>query len=618
MKPSLEDQIRELSGPSVSEARKVVIKDNIFASIRLSQEVKNASLETEMSLTGKVQILERLKDFIESRNRRFSFFTFPAFRRQFAAGLLMMILVISGFSFVNVDTHVVFAAEFTQLTDVNGEVVVQRGGEKLDGYRGMQLYEQDKVFTSGNSLAVVRFFDDSVSRLYSETILKIDELKNYDSGLTSYVKVEVESGQVWSKVVSLVAENSAFIVKSNGISAEAKRGAFNLEVTNDKRVVVGVFNNEVKVTGEKFSDQVKVVSGQKIVASDQQLIAPKVFDLSSGEKDGKWAKNNLSDDKKYIVDVEDRLIVAKMESVGLKVDESVSLESSVREDALKFLTFDDINQHKLSLDLAEKKFVSAQIKLLESTLSDVERGEAEQAIEDFYLSVKTFYEFADSVATTDKNYADELRKYAQDKVLRQKKALSATLPDSPYYFAKDVIAKIELIGADGMALAKIKQNQAQDKLSTVEEIVNSGNLDLATKVLGDYQKDISDVITILDADKEANVEDKNEIIQNVKDNSVMLKTIDKSSDVKLVPEVIVPVEDSVSGVDKVSDDTQSKEDVKKDELSKDVEKEAEDKILDSKLNFNFQIKQNLDFSNLITDGPFGVQIQGDKPLDPLL
>lgn len=613
MKQSLEEKIRELGPPSLSEAGKERIKNSVFSSIRMTKEVRSVALETEVDVREKIMILERLREFVANSGSRFSF---SFFRRQFAASLLIMLLVVGGFSFVNVDTNVVFAAEFTQLVDVNGAVIVERDGKQIDGYKGMELYEKDKVLTNGNAFAVVRFFDDSISRLSPGTILKIEELNDLDSGVSSYVQIELEDGQVWSKVVSLVTENSAFVVKGDGIWAEAKKGAFNLLV-NKEKVELGVFSNEVKVTGEKFKDKLKVVTGQKLVTNKNQVLVPKVFDLPLSEKNGEWAKSNIADDQRYVVEVENRLIVAKMKSVGLEVNDDVLLENSVREDALKFLTFSDVDKQKLNLDLAEKKFVAAQIKLLEKDLSDADRAEAQQAIQDFYLVVREFYAFADDVATTDLDYGNELRKYAQDKVLKQKKLLSSTLPDSPYYFAKDVISKIELIGVEGVDLAKIKQDQAHDKLVTIEEVVNKGDLNLATQVLGDYQKDISDVITILDTEENVDLADKNEIIQNVKDSSVMLQSIDDASSVLKVPEVDVVVEEDSKDLDEktVAEIEAEKEDVI---IEEKVEVKDEDKLLDTTLNFNFQIKQNLDFSNLIIDGPFGVQIQGDKPLDPLL
>lgn len=622
MKQSLEDQIRDLGGPSLSEARKGAIKNAVFSSIKAMEDVKQVAMDTEMAFHDRVMLLERLREFMESRSRRFSFFSLALFRRQFAAALLILVMVMGGFSFVNVETDVVFAAEFTQLADVSGEVVIERKGESLDAYKGMQLYEKDKVYTRDNAEAAVRFFDDSVSRLSAQTVVEIDELKGSQFGVSSYVEIEVENGQVWSKVVNLVADDSAFVVKGNGLIAEAKKGAFNVSVNNDN-VELGVFSNEVKVTGEKFKDEVKVVTGQKLVTKKKYNFTPLVVSLPSSDKETKWAKDNLADDKQYIVEVENRLIAAKMESIGLEVDESVSLDNSVREDTLQFLTFNDVSQQKLALDLAEKRFVTAQLKLIEKGLDENDRIEAQKAIEDFYLAVKVFYDFAASVGATDKAYGEELRKYAQDKILTQKKLLSATLPDSPYYFAKDVIENIELIGVEGVELAKKKQNQAQDKLATVEEVVNNGDLNLATKVLEDYQQDISEVVTILDEGDDVNVEDKNEIIQNVKDDSVMLMAIDDAVDLKDLVEVEILDEPKQQEKEQLEEEGKESEE---NEVKQDSEEEpesgqsesTENKLLDSKLNLNFQIKQNLDFSNLIIDGPFGVQIQGDKPLDPLL
>lgn len=606
MTQDLEAKIRNLPAPMMSVEKKEAIKKSLFENIKLAQEVARVAQETKMQVDKRAMILERLMDLMESGRRRFGFFALPIFKKQFAAGFLVLVLVFSGVSFVNVDTKVVFASELTQLADMNGEVLVQRNGENIEATLGMELYEKDKIVTGEAAMAVVMFFDDSVSRLSPKTTMTIDQLNSKDS-VRSYVQIEVESGQVWSKVVNLVEEDSAFVVKGNGLSTRAQKGAFNVEVKNDK-VEVGVFNNEVNVSGEKFKDKFKVVTGQKVVAVNKQQVAPKVFSSTPAEKDGEWVKSNLKDDQKYIVEVENRLIAAKMKSVGLTVDETVSLEDSVRENTLKFLTFDDVDKQKMGLDLAEKKFISAQLKLLGKDLTDEEKAEANAAFQDFYAAVKDFYAFVETVATTDKEYAKELRKYAEDKVLQQKKALTVILPDSPYYGAKEVISQIELLGAGGSDLAKIKQNQAQDKLATMEEVINKGDIKLATQVLDDYQQDITDVISILDLGEDVDEEDKQEIVDSVADNSAMLKAINSVNlDVTDDEEATVDV-----GVeDDATVDTDEKEETTTDSTNDSL-------ILDPKLNFDFKLQQNLDFSNLIKDGPFGVQIQGDKPLDPLL
>lgn len=608
MTQDLEAKIRNLPAPMMSVEKKEAIKKSLFENIKLAQEVARVAQETKMQVDKRAMILERLMDLMENGRRRFGFFALPIFKKQFAAVFLVLVLVFSGVSFVNVDTKVVFASELTQLADMNGEVLVQRNGENIEATLGMELYEKDKIVTGEAAMAVVMFFDDSVSRLSPKTTMTIDQLNSKDS-VRSYVQIEVESGQVWSKVVNLVEEDSAFVVKGNGLSTRAQKGAFNVEVKNDK-VEVGVFNNEVNVSGEKFKDKFKVVTGQKVVAVNKQQVAPKVFSSTPAEKDGEWVKSNLKDDQKYIVEVENRLIAAKMKSVGLTVDETVSLEDSVRENTLKFLTFDDVDKQKMGLDLAEKKFISAQLKLLGKDLTDEEKAEANAAFQDFYAAVKDFYAFVETVATTDKEYAKELRKYAEDKVLQQKKALTVILPDSPYYGAKEVISQIELLGAGGSDLAKIKQNQAQDKLATMEEVINKGDIKLATQVLDDYQQDITDVISILDLGEDVDEEDKQEIVDSVADNSAMLKAINSVNlDVTVTDDEEATVDVGVE--DDATVDTDEKEETTTDSTNDSL-------ILDPKLNFDFKLQQNLDFSNLIKDGPFGVQIQGDKPLDPLL
>ena len=162
-----------------------------------------------------------------------------------------------------------------------------------------------------------------------------------------------------------------FVVEAMGVSTAAKKAAFNV-VVNNKKLEIGVFNHAVEV--ENAGEVETVVTGEKLVVGNG---SSKISELGRKEKNEIWITENLQDDREYLVKVEKQLLQAKRTAVGLEDAEDVSFGSSIKQDALLFVTFDDVKKKKIELDLAERDFMAAQIKLLELDLS--EEGKAQSS-----------------------------------------------------------------------------------------------------------------------------------------------------------------------------------------------------------------------------------------------
>jgi len=71
----------------------------------------------------------------------------------------------------------VYADTFTKLDYVEGDVSVERAGERLEVVPGMEIFEEDQIQTGENGLAVIKYFDDSISRLSADSKLLVSSLK---------------------------------------------------------------------------------------------------------------------------------------------------------------------------------------------------------------------------------------------------------------------------------------------------------------------------------------------------------------------------------------------------------------------------------------------------------
>ena len=569
----------------------------------LSEKVKLGAVQT-------AQLKEKVMEKIEQvPQKKFFFSNYFDLTKKLVSSALLVVLSFGMLSFLSVETYVVSAGTFTTLDSFKGNVSIQRAQSLMPASVGMALMENDKVVTGENGSAVIRYFDNSVSRMSNNTEVQINKLVSpNDNSVNTYVEVSLVEGQIWSRVMNLVESDSAFVVKANDVSAAAKKAAFNVSV-DDGKVEIGVFNHAVSIDAAGKTEQ--VLSGEKLVVNNGSR---DISQINVAEKDSGWVKENLQNDHVYLTQVEQRLIEAKRQAVGLDASGDVSYSNSLKEDALLFLTFDDVKKKKLDLDLAERNFVAAQVKLNDPDISAVDKSDAQAALQKFGDKLKGFYQMVAEVDHTDKTYAKELRDYADSKVLVQKKDLNMALPDSPNYLAKNILDDAQLVGTDNeVDKLRLRVDQAADKLATAEDAKDSGNSVLAGKAVDDYQKDITGVVTMIDnlpKNTPDTPEVKNELATKVSDNLDLLKAINVVPEQKVVElqEIVEPV----VAKDPTTDDTKKPDVV----VSAPVDPAAA--VSAPALGVKPATTTTPIDPTKVVDGPYGVQMQGDKPLPPLL
>lgn len=588
-------RLKACNKPYLDNDKKLAIRKNLMSKLDIQPHVREEF--SLYSLIGAIRLLaekiwiapaqramikEKLMETVESSaQKRFFWSNFFAFGRRALSAALIVFLVFGLFSFLNFNISVVNAATFTTLDAFSGDIHISRGGRFMSPANGMQILENDQLITGADGSAVIRYFDNSVTRLANDTEIVVNKLRRSGkNSFDSYVEVTLVDGRVWSRVVNLVETKASFVVKAKDIYASAKKAAFNVEVDSGK-LEIGVFNHAVDVSSDGKVE--RVISGEKLIVDNGST---KMKTSARTDKNTDWVKENLKNDREYLEEVEQQLLEAKRKSVGLDNSTDVSFETSLKEDAFLFLTIDDVKKKKMELDLAERNFVAAQVKLHDPNITPQEKIEAELLISGFADHVKDFYEVIDEVAHTDKAYSEELKIYVESKVLNQKKDLSVVLPDSPAYAAKKMLDEVELLSADTETeLVQLKVDQAADKLAIAEDVKERGDSELVSQIVDEYKQDMTGVSEMMDNLEEVKPEIKEEMEERMADNFDLLQVID-------VAPVIVEVTNVEPAVNEDDEDVAS-------------EVVAGD---DSKA----------DEPETVIDGPYGVEIKGDKPLPPLL
>jgi len=543
----LGESISRLSSPNLDIQRKKMLKQSVFSKLEnpskeympmslmaIVSYIKRIVEKTVIDSNKKVLIKERIIAKAENLQQRSFFWSnLFIFNKKLLSSAVVLALFFGMFSFVGIDTNIARAETFSSIDSFIGDVSCERNGKIVDVYKGMYVYENDKILTGKDSSVVIRYFDDSVSRLASNTKLILNKLKKTkDSIVNSYVEVALVSGEVWAKVINLVGDNAAFVVRANDVYAETQKAAFNVKVVNDQ-VEVKVFNRSVDVKKGERSD--KVISGQKALVSNKILVR----NISKEEKSKDWVTENLQKDKEYLLDTEKRLLVAKMKNMGINSKEDVKLNNSLSEDISVFLSLSDLEKQKKEFELAEKNFIAAQVKLTDPTLTDADKASISEAMKSFSGQVDRFYNTIKEVKYTDPKYAEELKQYVDNHVLVHKKDLSFVLPDSPVYQAREVLDEAVLAGVDSQSeLAKEKIEQLSDKVAAAEEVRNIGDAEAAKTVIDDSKQEMKDVQNLVEAISDESDVDVDELKGDVDELKNYISNVSEETDIQVEKDIM--------------------------------------------------------------------------------
>lgn len=589
---ALGENLKRVQKPRLAEARKLAMKSKMMNKLDLSliESLQHQGARFSLGMDVRARIKENVFALIEkAQQKRFIFANFFLFQKKFVASAILLFMGFTMFMFMGVETNVVYAHEFTRLDSFSGDVMVERDGEIIEVEEDMRIYEKDKIMTGEDGKATVWFFDDSVSRLSSDTEILIDILYRPEvSTVSSYVEVDLIDGSMWSKVLNLVEKKSSFVVQSEDIFTAAKKAAFNVS-TEEQDIEVDVYKNVVDVVTQ--SEVETVVSGQKAVMTQEKIV--KVEKIAQEQKDSQWVKENLDNDKVYVAGVEDRILAAKVESTGSEVADGFDSGNTLKEDTLLLFTFNDIKQKTMELDIAGNKLISADIKLNDNNISIEDKLEVEKAIDSYSERVVDYMNLVEEVRETDYEYAEELEQYVEDSIFSQKKNLSLVLPDSPSYEIKKAVGDLELLVADNVGEEVIvKSEQGLTKLSEVEDALEKGDTELALQIVDEYKLDVDDMIGVIDSIEIGDDESlKTELVNDIRDGMELLDEI----------KVVETSQEFVSDLDIV-----------------DIVVEFEDSTIEREIVQEVKEDEAVHMEPEVVELDYGVVIEGDKLLSPLL
>lgn len=369
------------------------------------------------------------------------------------------------FSFAVFQPLATFAKEATTLRVLHGNASIIRDGKTFSVSNEAVLFEGDIIQTGTSAEAVIRYFDNSFSRISGETKLQLRRLfkDQYDSGMI--VEVDLNAGKMWSRVFDLVSD-SQFTVRAQSLIASVyHRATFSVSAEKEQSSVQ-VFHNAVEVKTSEVSSAKPVTKGfQAVVALPNNTasvtakrVAASVEPLSLEKDERQWVEKNLAQDEQMIATTKTDIVQ----------------DAPLLDQTSLLLSFDPVEKSRVSFTVLNEKFADP------AATPEVK----EKIFTEILTLLSDIQAESQKMASTDPVKSQQLTALFSDISVFYKKEASPEMLSSLYetelHFAKDDHAR-------AVALTE----QAFAALSQGQDLSEQGKTEEAQKAFDSYRDSIA-------------------------------------------------------------------------------------------------------------------------------
>lgn len=237
--------------------------------------------------------------------------------------------------------------------DTNSYVVLVKWKVKINDYllkkeERKKLKVWDKVITWQNSACVIEWWDWSLTRLWENWKIEIQQLDVSKDLSKINLQFKLVDWKTWSNVVSFLWEDSYFKQNFEDIEAAVRWTIFDVNLTKD---YVYVANHEVKV--KKWNNQKTIKQNQAFSISKFSFINLQKF--IKNIKDKAWEDFNQKYDEKYFEDLQKNISKnINLEKINKLISENANYQELLSQyQKLNFIKADNSKLFEMKNKLKE-------------------------------------------------------------------------------------------------------------------------------------------------------------------------------------------------------------------------------------------------------------------------
>jgi hypothetical protein len=178
----------------------------------------------------------------------------------------------------------------------SGTVLIN--GQEVQNSGALQV--GDRIETQDQSGGEIIYFDNSISRLSSNTKVIINSLEsnNYDLG-QGKIALKIEEGRVWSKVEKRLSPEFNFEVTTNSVNATIRGSALDVFTDGQCRSSFVAAEHSAELTTNKTKKLINEGERAEVVSPDcpNETEGFKIAQLGTEELNSAWYQENLQIDQ---------------------------------------------------------------------------------------------------------------------------------------------------------------------------------------------------------------------------------------------------------------------------------------------------------------------------------
>ncbi|MCF7845701.1 MAG: FecR domain-containing protein [Candidatus Peribacteraceae bacterium] len=385
-------------------------------------------------------------------------------------------------------------------------IEIEKGTVTVNGVSvadGTNLNEGDYIELGEATEASIVFFDNSVSRLAAGTKLTVTQAGGFDSKQSaSHVKLNLNFGQIWSKVTKLVNSESTFEVSTSDVAAAVRGSAFDVAVSEGGNTAVMAVEHSLQLKKIKNSEAEKdetvaIVEGQKAVsqprvrrattadtpAVSENSVRFKVERITDAERETTWFQKNERADIIQEIKVRRKIERAQEDLIGSLPGDLGYTIKGLRDATLLTLASKPEKKAEVASKIAERKIIEAQVLMRRG---DDETAELQlAAAQDLILRAASERDASTNAETKSKIDQEIARTIDNSKQMTN----STTAVDRDYA-TKEFVYQVEVTSASKENKETVKKDQYQYRIIEAYDLAKAGKEESAKKVMRALAEDI--------------------------------------------------------------------------------------------------------------------------------
>ncbi len=163
------------------------------------------------------------------------------------------------------------------------------------------LSSGDKIITQDDSLAVIEWWDGSLTRLWENTKITIEQNQISKDYTEIDISFDLLAWKTWSQVISFIGKDSSFTQNFNGIEAGVRGTTFDVDLTED---FLRVTDHAVTLTKDN-GDMIEVTEWDVLNLKNFSLV--QISEFIRDMEDKAWSKLNFELDEDYLAELQEKL-----------------------------------------------------------------------------------------------------------------------------------------------------------------------------------------------------------------------------------------------------------------------------------------------------------------------